>query len=296
MSKVGRNKAGTALREVDAPFYRYWQALYYSFYNGRLYIDVGKRWKGLGITYLLLLMTVVTIPLNLRLAYDFNRYYDEQVIEPLNNIPQLFIQNGNVTFDKPMPYLIKNSAGKVVLIIDTTGMVNSIDGRNPDLTMLITRDQFLYKLPSPQFFSETNSVQPSDKVYTEHFPKELNQVFTGNEWIASAGINRVKWGADFLVFPMVIALFFALFLVLFLSCSLMSQLFAKIFVKSVLTYKQSCRLFIVSATPAITVLMLSLAFNYKGAFLGLALLILMIFYYYFAVFALKRESNRLVVS
>lgn len=44
------------LRKVDAPFYNYWQAIVLSFFSSRLYVDVGKRWKGLGFRYLLLIV------------------------------------------------------------------------------------------------------------------------------------------------------------------------------------------------------------------------------------------------
>ena len=290
-------EAGQALREVDAPFYRYWQALYLSFFCNRLYIDVGKRWKGFGIGYLFLLIAVVTLPLNLRLVYEFNQYYDSEIIGPLKQLPQLYIQNGIVSLDKPMPYLIKNKADEVVLVVDTTGQVDRIDSSHyPHMTMLITRDQFLYRLPSPHFFTDTRTVRQNDQVYAQPFGPEMNQVFSGAEWMQSSGIERVKWASDFMIFPMVITLFFTMALVFFLACTFMSQLFAKLFIKAALTYKQSCRLFIVSSTPALTVLMVSVAINFRGAFLGLVILLLFAIYYYFAVFALKRESIRLVVS
>ena len=43
-------KIKNKLKLIDAPVYRYWDALYMSFYSRRLYVDVGKRWRGLGIT------------------------------------------------------------------------------------------------------------------------------------------------------------------------------------------------------------------------------------------------------
>lgn len=296
MAKTNKVKAGKTLRNVDAPFFRYWQALYLSFFSGRLYIDVAKRWKGLGIGYLLLLICVTTLPLSARLAYDFNSFYDQQVIAPLKEIPKLYVQNGLVTLDKPMPYRIKNKEGKVVLIIDTTGQVTTIDKTNLDLTMLITRDQFLYRLPVPQFYTNDYSAPETSDVYAQSFDKGMNQIFDGKEWLQSAGIERVKWTSDFMFFPIVTAAFFTIYLCFFLVCTFMAQLGARLFIKKSLTYKQTCRLFIISATPSVALLFVSLTTTVGKSFLGPILLILMIFYFSYAVYIFKQEGNQLVRS
>src|SRR3990167_6262540 len=293
MAKTAKVKAGTALRDVDAPFFRYWQALYLSFFSGRLYVDVAKRWQGLGIGYLLLLICITTFPLSARLAYDFNSFYEAQIIAPLKEIPKLYVQNGKVSLDKPMPYRIKNKEGKVVLIIDTTGEVTMIDKTNPNLTMLITRDQFLYRLPVPQFYTNNYSAAETGDVFAEPFDKGMNQIFDGNEWVQSVGIERVKWASDFLFFPTVAATFFTLYLCFFLIFTFMAQLGAKLFIKKSLTYKQACRLFIVSATPAVTLSFVSLATTIGGAFVGPILLILMILCFSYAVYVVKQEGNQL---
>ena len=70
MAKMAEAKADKALKDIGSPCYRYWQALYLSFYCGRLYVDIGKRWKGLGIGYLFLLVCFAIIPLNLRIVFD----------------------------------------------------------------------------------------------------------------------------------------------------------------------------------------------------------------------------------
>ena len=292
--KKAHINAGKALRKVDVAFFSYWQALYLSFFSARLYIDVAKRWKGLGIGYLLLLMCVVTFPLSARLAYDFNSFYEQQIIAPLKKVPTLYIQNGLVSLDKPMPYNIKNEEGKVVLIIDTTGQVNRIDKSHPDLTMLITKDQFLYRLPVPQFFTNEYSKSEATEVYTEPFDKNMNQLFDGKEWLQSVGIDRVKWASSFIFFPVVAAIFFALYLCFFLVFTLMAQLLARLLIKMTLTYTQACRLLIVSATPSVVVLFVSLTINFAKSILGPILLILLILYFLFAVFTFKQESKQLV--
>lgn len=296
MEKTANVKAGKALRDVDAPFFRYWQALYLSFFSGRLYIDVAKRWKGLSIGYLLLLICIATFPFSARLAQNFNSFYEQQVIAPFSEIPKLYVQNGLVSLDKPMPYRIKNKEGKVVLIIDTTGQVNMIDAKNPNLTMLITRDQFLYRLPTPQFFTGANPEPENSEVYTQPFDKSMNQIFDGNEWMQSAGLDRVKWVSDFMFFPIVSGAFFALYLCFFFISTFMAQLAARLFIKKSLTYKQTFRLYVVSATPSVVLLFASLTTNIGKSFLGPLLLILIVLYFSFAVFTFKQEGNQLVHS
>ena len=73
-------KKKQTLRPLDAPIYNYWQALYRSFYSGRLYIDVIKRWRGFGALYLLLAISLASIPLSLRIMVDFNHYFEKKMI------------------------------------------------------------------------------------------------------------------------------------------------------------------------------------------------------------------------
>ncbi len=54
----GVSKIKNKLKPIDAPAYGYWKALYMSFYSTRLYVDVGKRWRGIGLLYLLFFVVV----------------------------------------------------------------------------------------------------------------------------------------------------------------------------------------------------------------------------------------------
>jgi len=99
------SKAKGKLKPIDTPVYRYWAALYKSFYSRNLYVDVGKRWHGLGILYLLLAIVLFSIPVALKTSLNLGRSFEEQLIDPLNQLPILYMQNGELTFDKPMPTL-----------------------------------------------------------------------------------------------------------------------------------------------------------------------------------------------
>ncbi|KTD19302.1 Protein of uncharacterised function (DUF1189) [Legionella lansingensis] len=289
-------KQEKALRKVDVPLYNYLQALVLSFFSNRLYVDVGKRWKGFGILYLLFVTCLLAIPFAVRINLEFNNFFEEQIINPLKQIPPLYIQNGKVSLDKPMPYLIKNKKGEVVTIIDTTGEINAIDDRYPDLTTLITKDKFFYRVPPPHFFF-AKGVQPiKNPVYSQTLSESINQVFDGEAWIKSSGIERIKWLSQVIVYPTIALLFFVIFLILFLVFALMGQFVAKLFFNLTISYKQTCRLLMVAATPQIVVLLLGLTFNLLFPGFGLLLLVLLFGYFCFAVISLKRESQKLVVS
>lgn len=284
-----------ALRKIDKPFFRYWQALYHSFFNNELYVDVGKRWKGLGIGYLLLLMFVVTLPFSWRVTVDFKQFFAEQLILPLQQLPKMYIQNGNVSLNQPMPYVIKNKQNQAVAIVDTTGVVKTIDQTYPFLTILITKDKLFYRFPSPQFFYTTNNVQtPVSPIYVYPFNKQSNSIFDGKEWVKTSGISHLKFFFATLIYPTVALIFFAVFVFVLLAFALMGQFIAYLF-KFSLSYRQASRLSMVSITPFMVVLWIFLTIGHFSTQSGFFLPLLFIAYYGYAVISLKRESQKLVV-
>lgn len=284
----------TALRDIDKPHYSYWQAFYLSFYSSRLYVDVGKRWKGLGILYLFLLMLIVTTPFAVRMTHDFNVFFKEQIVEPLQRMPVFYVQNGEVTMDKPMPYLVKNDKGDVVSIIDTTGVIKKIDGKYPHLTTLITKNKFIFRLPSPNFFFSNDQPTAKGTIYIQPISKATNEVFNGDTWVASSGIERLKFLSLVMIYPVIVGMFFSIYMVLFLAFTMMGQLIAQLFFKISISFAQTCRLLMVSSTPqsVMVFLLFTTNFVFKGS--GFAILTVLAIYFCFAVLSLKRESHKLV--
>lgn len=285
-----------SLREVDAPFYNYWQALYHSFFSSRLYVDVAKRWKGLGILYFLLLMAVVTLPFSLRATLDFNHFFKESVIQPLTELPEIFIQNGEISVDKPMPVFIKNKAGQIVSIVDTSGKITAIDKNYPYLSTLFTKDKVLYRLLTPQFFFSKEAIKTEYPVYAYSFSGQNDSVFDAKEWVNNSGVMHMKYFMLVIIYPTIFLLFFFIFLVFFLAFALMAQFIAKLFLKVTLSYQQASRLLFVSSTPFMALLWATLAF---GSFFygeGFALSALLAIYFIYGVLALRRETNKLVLS
>ncbi len=287
-------KQGQALREVNKPLYRYWQALYLAFFSTRLYVDVGKRWRGFGIAYLLLLLAIATIPFAVRIGLDFERFFTNKIILPFKKLPTFYIQNGQVNFDKPMPYFIKNDSGKVVSIIDTTGTINKIDAAYPDLVTLITKDRVYVCFPSIQYFMTANQPMEKNQIYNEPLTKSQNEIFNGEQWVKTSGIKRLKDISIIMLYPFIVTLFFALFGVSLLVFALMAQYVAKLLLNTSLTFPQASRLLMVSSTPMILTFLFMLTINWFLFGSGILYVALLAIYFTFAVSALKRESQKLV--
>lgn len=292
---MGKEK--TELKPVDTPVYNYWSALYKSFYSRRLYVDVGKRWNGLGVLYLLLTIALFTIPFFFKMSINLNQSFKEQVIDPLLKIPVFYIQNGTVIFDKPMPYLINNNKNQTVAIIDTTGEVNDFNSKYPFLSILINKNQIAFKIPNPQLFAvgkETKSYKGTPIV--QPFDKGTNLVFDSKKMVEENAISGLKYGSQILLYPIIIGIFFSIFIVFFLVLALLGQTFSTIFFSFKIAFASSCRLLIVAGTPMLLLLILLLTFDsiFQGS--GIILFFLLIAYYSFALYALRSESKHVVVS
>ena len=287
-----RNKQ--ALRPIDARIFAYWQALYLSFYSPRLYVDVAKRWKGYGFYYLLLVIAVALIPFSARVIVDFNRLFYIQMLEPIKNIPSLYIQNGKVSLDKPMPYLIKNQNGETVAMIDTTGTKPTFGPEYPQLTLFISEDRIYFKPPVMKLpFVEIES-GTGEKVYAQAFPKTSNEVFNGSDWIKASGVLTVKMLIEVLIYPILVLFVFGVYSVLMSLLAMLGQLFASTVLDFKLSYQDACRLFFVSATPEIFLAAICMTFHLGWPGMGFVFITVLAVYFFYAVLCVKNESKRLV--
>ncbi|MGQ3889029.1 DUF1189 family protein [Legionella sp. CNM-1927-20] len=282
--------AQTTLRDIDKPHYNYFQALYLSFFSSRLYIDVGRRWRGFAITYLLLVFLIVSLPFAIRMILNFNNYFDEKIILPLKSLPPLYIQSGQVSLDKPMPYFIKNKAGKIIAIVDTTGTVNQIDNKYPDLTILIVKDGLFYRTPDSKLISGDSKLN----VNKITFDKSMNQYFDSSQWLNTSGIQKIKLFSQAIIYPTIVLTLFFMYLVIFLVLALLGQVIALAIFRFTITYGQAVRLLFVAATPHVVFLMTALAFDWMFLGFGLVLVIILALYFSYALLSLKRDSTKLV--
>lgn len=289
-------KQNNSLKPVDAPVYGYWAALCMSFYSSRLYVDVGKRWRGIGILYLLLVVAIGSIPYSVRMIVEFNNDFKQRIIQPIAVLPTIMIQNGSIVFDKPMPYFLKNNQGQVVSIIDTTGTITKFDDTYPDLAILINKDVIYYKLPTPHIVGAVTPETEKGVVLAQPFDKSVNMIFDGKKIIQENSIAGLKYAGELMIYPFIVSVFYSIFLVIFLTFAFLGQLFAKIFFSFHISFKQSCRLYMVSVTPMCFIFMALLSLNWIFPGLGFVLLVLMFGYFSFAIKSLRVESREVVRS
>ncbi|WP_133127814.1 DUF1189 family protein [Legionella nagasakiensis] len=288
------------LRTIDAPIFRYWHAMYMSFYSRRLYVDVSKRWHGFGLTYLFLVLMIACVPLSIRIIVDFRQFLDEQVLFPLEELPPLYIQDGQASFDKPMPYTIKNKQGEIVLIVDTMSTkadLPKLTRNYPKLNVLITKNKLYFRPPRPRFFFNSDTQMPTNSFYEQSFSNYENEVFVGQEVMKSTVISRIKWMAEFLIYFLLFSIFYSIYLVLTLTLAFLGQVFAQVLFNVKIKYKESCRLFAVAATPQIVLfLMIAFAGNLMFPGMGVFSIGLLAIYYCYGVIAIKSERNKMVIS
>lgn len=290
---VAKNK--NQLKSIDAPVFGYWKALYLSFFSKRIYVDVGKRWKGLGLLYLLLSIALFCIPLCLKIAYDFNRDFEQTLVNPILLLPDFYIQNGQVSFDKPMPYLVKNDKGQVVGIIDTTDKIKDFSNEYPYLNILVNKHKMYFRLPAPQVMGISVNDVSKPITMSQPFDKNMNMVFNGEQVVKDSSIYGLKILSSLMVYPLVALFLYSFLVVIFLVLAFLGQVFARIFFSFKMDFKKSSRLFMVSTTPMVLVLNLFLFMNWMFPGSGFVLLAILVFYFSYAIYSLRSESQQVVV-
>lgn len=230
----------SAPRAIDAPLYRYWQALYMSFYSRRLYVDVCLRWRGFGLMYLFCLMSLLIIPVSVHTLIDFNHYVHETLIPPFKSMPPLVIHQGRLKFDKPMPYFIKNKQGIVVGIIDTTAKALRSPEVFPHLVVLATERALYVHIPPIKALSSTMPSPLNNELYTESFEPLGSVTLLGEKWLSASGLLSMTRYMYLLIYPMLLSLFYGFYLGLALFFTIFAQAFSWIAFRVKLPFKISC--------------------------------------------------------
>lgn len=288
-------KRTQAIRNITHPLYHYYQAVYLSFFSPRIYVDVANRWKGIGFLYLMFVLILASIPLTARMIIDFNRYFDQAMIYPVMQLPPLMIQNGIVSLDKPMPYIIKNSQGDIVSIVDTTGTINAIDHHYPHLAILITKNKIAYRPPKMRLFFNQHQSQIGDAVYEQTLDENDNEVFDVQEWFKSSHVGMLKHLGQFLMYPLVLSVLCSAYLIVTLLFALLGQLVAQLMFSTKLKFKETCRLLSVAVTPQLMIFIILLTCNLVLPWAGIVYTSLIAGYFSFAVFSVNRSRKSMVI-
>src|SRR5688500_2194712 len=107
--------------EHPRPQYSRFTALAFSFFSPSLYRDVARRWRGIGLLYLLLLMAVPCSPVVLRWHLNFRGCaHGGQAVRFFQGFPSITVEDGVVSIAEPEPHVWRvPDAGGVILVVDT---------------------------------------------------------------------------------------------------------------------------------------------------------------------------------
>lgn len=120
------------------------QAIPLSFFSGDLYRDVARSWRGIGLAYLLLVVSLLTVTVVIRMQIGVDAFARGEARRFVDQVPRIVIRHRVVEVDAPMPLVISDSkTGTEVAIIDTTRQVTSLDGL--EARVLMTRDHIYYR-------------------------------------------------------------------------------------------------------------------------------------------------------
>lgn len=288
--------ADVNLKPVDAPVYSIWTALYHSFYSRRLYVDVGKRWRGLGFIYLLVALLILCIPFALKVGYVFSQDFNQKILEPLLKLPVLYVQNGKISIDEPMPYIIKNNRGQVVLVVDTTGKINDFGYEYPYLNILINQNKISYRIPNFQLYDTGIPAQSTATPVVQPLGTSVNTVFNGKQFADEQMVRGLKIASQLMIYPVVVVAIGSFLIIMYPVFALLGQAFSSILFSFKIGFLQSLRLLIVSSTPMLLVLMILLSLNVAFAGMGIILMTILTSYYCFALYSLRAESQQLVLK
>jgi hypothetical protein len=214
--------------------FTYFDALWQSFFSRSLYIDVAKRWRGVGFLYLLLIVMICWLPDLAKMQISFQQLRGDAVEGLIRQVPAITITDGVASADVETPYFIKDPKdGKVLGIIDFTGQYTNLE--NTSAVVLLTRKEVATK----QSGRETRTYNLSG---VKHFAIDQTRV---RRWV----YLFLTWFVA-LIAPFVIVFTYAFRICQALIYAALGMAFANWFhVK--LTYSTLLRIACVALTPVV---------------------------------------------
>jgi uncharacterized protein DUF1189 len=218
----------------DPRGFTYVDAFWQSFFSPALYVDVARRWQGIGFLYLLLIVTISWLPDLVKVQGSLQAWNSEAAEGLIRQVPAIDISDGAASADVDTPYFIKDPKdGKVLAIIDFTGQYTNLE--NSSAIVLLTRKEVTLKHSS----SETRTYSLSG---AKHFAIDQTRV---RHWVHLF----VTWNM-LLIAPLVIVFTYAFRMIQTLIYAAVGMAFANWF-HAKLTYSALLRIACVALTPVV---------------------------------------------
>src|SRR6185312_11793778 len=142
--------------------YGCFQAIFMSFYSGKLYRDVARNWGASIFLYLLLLLIICWGILMVPLQRNLNQGISEMMNDMMTEWPKtITVKDGIVSTPENRPYFIKdNKTNETLIVIDTSGKYTQL--QDTQAGMLVTKDTLMYWNNSPHA-EEVHAVVKKDE-------------------------------------------------------------------------------------------------------------------------------------
>jgi len=256
------------------------QAIYMSFFSKSLYKDVSANWRGISFLYLFLLLALTWIPLMFKLQSGLNSFIIDEAPKLIKQVPKITISKGEVKTEVEMPYFINDTNGKPLMVIDTTGRINSLEETETEASALVTKNKFIIK---------------KSAVETRTFDLSQIEELTIDQSAIYNIADAVRQWALIILYPLIALFSFIYRIIVALFYALIGLLFART-LKADLKYTGLISLSIIAMTPAIII---SAAYNYlelRIPYWFLINFIISMSYLYFAVKANSEKSTDTLVN
>jgi hypothetical protein len=214
--------------------YSFFHAPVLAFFSKSFYQDVGQHWRGTGLGYLLVILTLVWIPTMVKMQFGIARFVNSESKKFTEQIPAITISHGKVSTNVTTPYFIKDpDSGTPIAIIDTSGQYETLDSA-PANALLLTKSKLIMRNER-----ETRAIDlsPVESFYLDRDRVE-GWLATGKTWFVP------------IAFPLFLIFSFVFRAIQALIYALIGLLFAHLMQTS-LSYKTLMRLAAVAITPVL---------------------------------------------
>jgi len=208
--------------------------LFMSFYSKNFYRDVAQNWKNYAFLYLLFLLALCSVVKTVKIHYSISDFLTEHAPAFISQFPAVTFSNGKASTDQHEPYFIKDpKSGEDIIIIDTTGQINSLNDTRA--VLLLTETKLIIK-------KSDRETQAFDLSEVEDFRFDKDVVYG---WLRIAQ----KWLAV-VFFPFLVLGSFVYRLVQVLIYGIIGILFASI-LKTDIEFQSLISITIMAITPVV---------------------------------------------
>jgi len=259
--------------------YSIFQAPILSFFSKDLYRDVGLHWKGTGFVYLLLLLTLCSIPGIIQFHFSVTNYIDNKAPSIISQVPRITIVRGEASTDVSHPHSIMDpDSGKVLVLIDTTGETTSLAGT--EAKVLVTKTEAIIK---------------KSEIETRTFSFTMVDYFAVDQQRVAGWFRTFRTYAAVVLLPFAVFGLFILRIMELLIYAAIGLLFAA-WCKTKLSYKSLLRLSAMAVTPGIIASTVLIIIDVKVPFANLLYFLVPMGYLFLGVKATGEGSELNMVA